>query len=299
MIKNVFLGLVALSISATSCSSDDDGSNSALTTPITLNFNGLEDLGPDYVYEGWIIVNGTPVSTGIFSSVTFPQTFNVNSSDLANATTFVLSIEPSNDPDPAPSDTKLLSGDFSNNSASLTINAMVGDLSTSNGQFILRTPTDESGTNNGNDYLGIWWINPANGIASLSLPELQTGWIYEGWIVVDTDADGMPDTPLSTGRFSDEGMADSSYGAGVGFNGNMAAGPMLPGEDFFNNLPAGFPASLVGGMAVISVEPIEDNSSAPFAIKPLVTNPIEMDTAPTLQDMNFSNASFPTGVITR
>ena len=270
MIKNVFLGLVALSISATSCSSDDDGSNSPSMTPIVLNFNGLEDLGPDYVYEGWIIVNGTPVSTGIFSSVTFPQTFNVNSSDLANATTFVLSI-----------------------------NAMVGDLSTSNGQFILRTPTDESGTNNGNDYLGIWWINPANGIASLSLPELQTGWIYEGWIVIDTDADGMPDTPLSTGRFSDEGMADSSYGAGVGFNGNMAAGPMLPGEDFFNNLPAGFPASLVGGMAVISVEPIEDNSSAPFAIKPLVTNPIEMDTAPTLQDMNFSNASFPTGVVTR
>ena len=299
MIKNVFLGLVALSIFANSCSSNDDGNNSPSMSPITLNFNGLEDLGPDYVYEGWVIVDGAPVSTGIFSSVTFPQTFNVNTSDLENATTFVLSIEPVNDPDPAPSNTKLLSGDFSNDSASLTINAMVGDLSASNGQFILRTPTDESGTNNGNDVLGIWWINPANGMASLNLPTLQAGWIYEGWVVVDTDADGMPDTPLSTGRFSDESMADSPYGAGVGFNGSMGDGPMLPGEDFFNNLPTGFPASLVGGMAVISVEPIEDNSLAPFAIKPLVTNPIEMDTAPTLQDMNFSNASFPTGTVTR
>lgn len=297
MIKNVFFGLFALAFFTTSCSDNDDDAPANAT--MTLNLSGLEDLGADYVYEGWIMVNGNPVSIGTFSSVTFPQNFSVSASDLAAASAFVLTIEPAIDSDPAPAATKVLSGDFSNNSASLTINAMVADLSNSTGQFILRTPTDESGTNNGNDELGIWWINPSNGMASLDLPTLQSGWTYEGWVVVDTDNDGNPDTPLSTGQFSDETMADSTYGAGVGFNGTMGSGPMLPGEDFFNNLPTGFPSTIVNGMAVISVEPVPDNSPAPFAIKPLITNPISMDTAPTLQGMNFSNASFPTGTVTR
>ncbi len=91
----MILGVLAIGILATSCSSDDD--NGLSTADLTLNLTGLEELGTDFVYEGWIIVNGSPVSTGTFTSVTFPQTFTVDSDDLDAAATFVLSIEPSVD----------------------------------------------------------------------------------------------------------------------------------------------------------------------------------------------------------
>ena len=49
-------------------------------------------------------------------------------------------------------------------------------------------------------------------------------------------------------------------------------GPPFPGEDLVANAPAGFtfPTNLQSGTIVISVEPIPDNSAAPFALKPLV-----------------------------
>ena len=98
MIKKMFLAVLTFGMLATSCSNDDDDNAS---TELVVNLDGLEALGSDYVYEGWLIVNGAPVSTGTFSSVTFPQTFQVSADNLANATTFVLSIEPAIDPNPA------------------------------------------------------------------------------------------------------------------------------------------------------------------------------------------------------
>lgn len=88
MIKKTFLGILALSFFAVSCSSDDDN-NSETTSDLTLNLQGLEALGSDYVYEGWIIVNGQPVSTGTFTSVVFPRPFSVDRVQLESATTFV------------------------------------------------------------------------------------------------------------------------------------------------------------------------------------------------------------------
>ena len=37
------------------------------TSNLTLNIEGLENLGADLKYEGWLIVGGAPVSTGVFS----------------------------------------------------------------------------------------------------------------------------------------------------------------------------------------------------------------------------------------
>ena len=37
------------------------------TETLTLNLTGFEPLGTGYLYEGWVIVNGMPVSTGTFS----------------------------------------------------------------------------------------------------------------------------------------------------------------------------------------------------------------------------------------
>jgi len=103
MIKKMFLGL-ALGFFAISCSSDDDAA--VATSSLNVNLSGLENLGADFVYEGWIIVDGNPVSTGTFtvndSGALSRSAFTVNSDQLAAATKFVLSIEPTVDPDPAP-----------------------------------------------------------------------------------------------------------------------------------------------------------------------------------------------------
>ncbi|MBV1924282.1 MAG: anti-sigma factor [Flavobacteriaceae bacterium] len=294
MIRKMFLALTVIGLIATSCSSDDD--NSPATANLTLNLSGLEELGSDFVYEGWIIVDGSPVSTGVFTSVTFPQSFNVDAAQLDAATTFVLSIEPAVDNDPAPAATKILAGDFSGSSASVGLAPVTanGDLSTSSGTFFLRTPTDEvaGSANNGNDQNGIWFGIPgAPPAAGLNLPELNPGWKYEGWVVVD----GVG--PLTTGTFTSLDMVDDSNDFS-GTENNV--GPPVPGEDFFNNAPSGFtfPLDVRGRTVVISVEPYPDNSPAPFAIKPLVGD-AGQETAPSTHSLGVNIASFPTGSVTR
>ena len=262
MIKRVLILVLAVSALTISCSSDDDGGPS--TSNLVLNLTGLDDLGSDFVYEGWLIVNGAPVSTGTFSSVTFPQTFTVDASTLANASTFVLSIEPAVDPDPAPAATKILAGDFSGNSASVTSNGIVGDFSSSAGTYILATPTDMDGMN---EESGVWFLDNSSGspMPGLNLPTLPDGWVYEGWAVIN-------DTPVTTGTFTNVAGTDNA----APFSGPVALPSpnpdgFFPGEDFLENAPAGltFPTDLKGTTIVISVEPSPDNSPAPFTLKPL------------------------------
>jgi len=260
MIKKMFLVILTFGMLATSCSNDDD--NVLSVSNLVLNLNGLEALGDDFVYEGWLIVNGNPVSTGTFSSVTFPQSFSVNIEDLRNATTFVLSIEPAVDNDPAPAATKILAGDFNGNSANINSNGIVGDFSTSTGNYILATPTDADNTN---EESGVWFLDNSSGSAvdGLNLPILPQGWKYEGWAVMN----GMP---ISTGTFTDVSDFDENA-TSSSFKGAAGDGPAYPGEDYLQNAPAGltFPTDLRGAIIVISVEPSPDNSLAPFTLKPL------------------------------
>ena len=261
MIKKMCLALTALSlIFTTSCSNDDD--NSAPTNSnLTLNFDGLEVLGANYVYEGWIIVNGEPISTGTFSDVSSAQTFSVNTAMLNAATQFVLSIEPAVDADPAPANTKVLVGTFSGNSANLN-STIVADFSNATGSYILATPTDADDTNEAS---GIWFLNNSNGspVAGLNLPTLSAGWQYEGWVVFN----GIP---VSTGTFIDPAMADDNAATSP-YKGNLGNGPAFPGEDYLTGSAGGinFPTDLKGTTIVISVEPMPDNSPLPFALKPL------------------------------
>lgn len=266
-------------------------------TPITTNnftvsIAGLEDLGNDYVYEGWLIVNGTPVSTGTFTvnntGVLSQTSFEADISDLDNATKFVLSIEPSVDSDPAPSAVKILAGDFSNNTATLSVGdgaALGNDFSTAAGSYILATPTDAL-SNNENS--GVWWLVPG-GTPSLTLPTLPSGWRYEGWAVVN----GMP---LSTGTFTNVSGADDA----APYSGPNA-GPAFPGEDFLTNAPSGitFPLDLSNANVVISVEPFPDNSEKPFLLKPLVATVPANATNGTFYNMNNNNTTNPSGTVTR
>ncbi len=285
----LLLGLVVF----TACEDEDDGPNFG---NLSLNISGLENLGADYQYEGWIMVNGSPVSAGLFSvdnsGNLSKSSFMIAEEDLEAATAYILTIEPSPDNDPAPSDVHILAGDFSGGSASLAVGhpaALGDDFTTSTGGYILATPTD--GGSDTDENSGVWWLDPSKGPgAALNLPTLPAGWAYEGWAVVDG-------TPISTGRFTAVDMADDA----APFSGS-SAGPPFPGEDLLMNAPSGvtFPTDLAGKTVVISVEPVPDNSAAPFLLKPLVGNVPSDATDHTLYNMaNNAAATNPTGTASR
>lgn len=256
------LKLVYVSIVIVFFAACDDNETIPTSGELTIDLTGLEALGDDYVYEGWLIVNGSPVSTGTFSSVSFPQSFTVGIDDLNSATTFVLSIEPAVDADPAPAATKLLAGDFSGNSASVSSTGIVADFSNAWGKYILATPTD---ADDSNEASGVWFLDNSSGSAAvgLGLPTLTDGWKYEGWVVLNG-------TPVSTGTFTDPASGDDNAATSP-YKGASGNGPGFPGEDYVVGSAAGvdFPTDLKGATIVVSVEPYPDNSAAPFALKPL------------------------------
>lgn len=252
----LFLGAI---IGLSSCTKND-------TAGLKMSFEGLEALGPDYEYEGWLIVDGEAISAGIFdidaSGKPTIGGFDVEKIDFEKATRYVLTIEPSPDSDPKPSSVHVVAGDLSNNTANLTVghgSAIGTDFSSAMGQFILATPTDADMTNENS---GVWFLDPSGPSAGLNLPTLNAGWIYEAWAVIDGK-------PVSTGTFTSVTGSDNA----APFSGTLPA-PGFPGEDFLLNAPTGqtFPTDLAGATIVISVEPNPDNSPMPFALKPLVAN---------------------------
>lgn len=274
---NSFLRLGTLALVSTAALAACGGSDS-VEASLELNLSGLEDLGPSAVYEGWLIVNGAPVTTGRFSvnaaGQLSPSRFAVARDKADAASAFVLTVEPAVNDVPAPTDTHLLAGDFDANKTSATLSishpaALGTNFSSAMASFILATPTS---TATDDEDQGIWFLNMVNGApqASLVAPTLPKGWVYEGWVVVNGK-------PISTGRFTKFNAADAD-GAGP------AAGPLgfppFPGQDFVNP-----PTKLSDGMAVISVEPEPDNSPVPFTLKPLV-GPIGASLAPTAQTLN-------------
>jgi hypothetical protein len=275
---------------------DDDMTTNPTTSTLKLAFTGLEDLGANAQYEGWIMVNGAPKSTGTFtvdgSGNLSKSEFSVASGDVSAATGFILTIEPKPDPDPAPSDVHILAGDFAANSANLTVghqSALGNTFASASGKFILATPTD--GAMNTNENSGIWFLELVNEMpmVGLSLPMLPAGWKYEGWAVING-------TPVTTGTFTAVNMADQS----APFSG-ATPGPPFPGEDFLMNAPAGltFPTNLSGGMAVITIEPSPDNSPMPFTLKPLTGSIPAGAGDHVVYTMGANTASFPTGTATR
>lgn len=288
--------LMILPLLLTSCGDEEEVSEN---DNLELNITGLEDLGATAQYEGWVLVNGNPISTGTFTvdanGTPSSDIFQINSEDLAVATKFILTVEPIPDNDPAPSAQKLIAGDFVEDLAILStaVGPALGDFSAAEGSFFLRTPTDETGGNNGNDQYGVWFGNPGTPpSAGFELPILDEGWIYEGWVIGENG-------PISTGTFNNfEDRDNSNFFSGTEAN----AGPPVPGEDFFNNAPIGetFPLDLRGRTVVISVEPVPDNSAAPFLLKPLVgAVPSDAQFAPTTYQFNQNLESLPTGWVKR
>lgn len=288
LLSIIILGLTILS----SCEKEE---NLPLTGSLKLDISGLEDLGSDYKYEGWLIVDGEPVTTGTFdvdgSGNLSQKSFTIKREYLETASTFVLTIEPAQDPDPAPSKVHILGGDIAGETASLRVAhaaAIGNNFSSSEGKYILATPTN--GMDN-DENSGVWFLDISSGspAAGLSLPTLPEGWIYEGWVVVNGQA-------VTTGKFSSVSGADDT----APFSG-LEQGPPFPGEDFLINAPAGltFPLDLSGGKAVISIEPVPDNSNAPFLLKPLLGDIPQNAVDHTVYTMNnIANNTNPAGSIT-
>ncbi len=251
---------------------------------LAMRLYNLEDLGPDYVYEGWLITQDGPITSGRFSVSSDDDyfEFRLDESLVKDSTLFVLTIEPAFGDDPAPADTHILAGPFVDGVANLTVNhpaAFGTDFLSATGGFILETPTSEDP----NDFSqGIWFLDPSAGPgASLQLPELPNGWVYEGWVAGENG-------PVSTGRFLSTTGADFD---GAGEAAGPLGAPPFPGQDFIS--PA---LDLIGLNAVISIEPEPDNSPAPFAMKPLV-GPISDAGPGGFQGMNNNAAATnPSGI---
>ena len=263
-----------------------------LAGSLDLDLSGLEPLGEDFVYEGWVIIDGAPVSTGRFlieddRSITLLS--DSLATDISAATTVVITIEPAVDPDPGPADPKPLAGDIVDGVAELSVAhpaALGDDFSSAGGSYFVATPTTES---TDDEYSGVWFIDVSSGAPEqgLDLPTLPAGWVYEGWAVIDGQ-------PVSTGRFVDPGAADD-FG---GFSGPLG-NPPFPGEDFIVNAPDGltFPTDLRGETVVISIEPADDDSPAPFAFKPLASQIPEGVDVPYADELG-AGPALPTGIAT-
>lgn len=249
---------------ATAPDATSDGG--ATTRSLSYSFAGLPALGDDFVYEGWLIVDGSPVSTGRFEidadGGADPASSEVSADDAAVASTFVLTIEPAIGDDPAPAATHVLAGDVDGDGATLSVGhgaALGTGFGDAAGSFILATPSTADTADNGQ---GIWFLVPGDPpTVALELPALPEGWAYEGWVV---DTSGDAPVPLTTGRFTDPAGADSDLAGPT--SGSDSDGPPLPGQDYID------PAIdlTVDHVAVISVEPEPDNSPGPFQLKPLM-----------------------------
>ena len=259
---------------------------------LRLEVSGWPTLQNGFHYEGWAIVDGSPVTTGKFNV----EDGNVIGLDgepidlleveaIESATAIVITIEPSGDTDEVPADTHFLAGDVANGQADLTIGhaAAIGtDLSDAAGTFLLATPTDDDDSN---ELSGIWFIELPGPTASLQLPELAAGWRYEGWAVIDG-------VPLSSGTFVlVEGPDDAALFSGPN------TGPPFPGEDYLVNAPEAvtFPTDLSGATVVISVEPYPDDDPAPFVLKPLLGTAAEDATDHQSYPLDLNDAPLPTG----
>jgi hypothetical protein len=261
---------------------NDDSKAMMDKVELALDVTGVENLGAGWAYEGWLIVDGAPVSTGVFAvddqGIPSATSFAVAADDLDKATAFVLTIESAPDPDPAPSVVHVLAGDLVDGVAELRadhVAALGNDFSGAATSYILGIPSSDSA--NDSYTSGIWFDG-------LNLPELPDGWVYEGWVV-------GPDGPISTGRFASKTMADSD---GTGPTAGPKGGPNFPGQDFLNP-----PIDLTGGYAVvISIEPEPDNSSVPFFFKPLIDKDVEDVGDHGSQSMENIANTFPNGQVT-
>jgi len=272
---------------------------------LVLDFDMLAPLDEDAEghYEGWAIVMGMPISTGKFNVNEMGEPVELGGgaviaefdagTDITDATTIVISLEPPGDDDDVPAAIKPMVGDVVDAEAALYANIPDRQMleSFTTGSYILATPSDNPEVPD-NDDMGIWYLMIEDGEpvpSLLQLPDIGPNWTYEGW-VVDASDPGNP-MPYSTGTFAMATGVDSDEAGCIG------GGPPFPGQDFVEAQCEPYLDLDTGDyLAVISIEPVPDNRAAPFQFKPLAG---AIPTDALGQDNEIANQAaetFPTGV---
>ena len=230
------------------------------STSITFNFSGLRALDPatEGTYEAWVSQGGTPRSLGRFayaSSVTLALT-----QPIGDGAELWITAERPGDADATPSAQRILRGVLAGGSADLSV---VGALTQGKltlrqrpGQFTMFSPSDNAVDGYPSyEESGIWLFNMRPELTDqndmwVRLTQLDTGWVYEGWMVRDID------TPhaiwLSYGKFAPDytGTVNSRDDTGWGpFSGvvdyRTDGEEEFPGDDWISNpLNLPFPGSL-------------------------------------------------------
>ena len=276
---------------------EETGAEDVELRQVELAVDGVETLSGGFHYELWAIIDNAPATVGKFNvdaggtvvdleGIAIPDALFDAGRDLRGATDFVITIEAAGDVDILPGVSKYLAGPLDEDISEMVVGnegALGDDFADIAGQFILATPTNGPDTD---ETAGVWWLDlsvdpPAPGLV---LPELPTGWQYEGWAVVDG-------TPVTTGRFRSAGEADFDDR----FSG-PEPGPMVPGEDLLVDAPDGlhFPADLRGQAVVITIEPEPDDSAAPFTLKPLLGEVSPVAATHQTMPMMVQGDTFPT-----
>jgi hypothetical protein len=253
----------------TGCDYFDNG-DTLNVSKFETNLSGLPAIPDTMIFVGWFQWENKGTLNKVAERV-FVLDADVNGNityssekpllSLQRAELFYLTVEKksmANDSGLVPSNRVLLSGSFSYAAANLSISDNASKLSNAVGYFSLSTPTNGLNTD---ELSGVWFVDssstsPVSGLKTL--PELYSGWIYEGWV----DINGQL---ISTGRFSDPEQSDLYSG----YSGSLA-GFDFPGEDFLNNAPAGltFPLNLSDAKVYVSLEYNDGrpNGSAPFLV---------------------------------
>lgn len=272
MSQKLLLCALFLSLFLTACDSGSSDDPEDVLRTLRLDLRGLEPLTNGFHYEGWVLSSGAVnVSMGKFNVDAAGNLVDLNGNPIANndfetnidlsvSPSMFITIEPAGDTDQTPSVSRLLGGDFNNGTAELTVEhrrALGVSLFLATGTFILSTPTN--GLDSTDEDSGVWFINRTAGPRGrgLTVPNLPSGWTYEGWTVID----GIP---VTTGTFKRVSGADDT----APYSGPME-GFAFPGEDFLVNAPAGlsFPTFLSGATVVVTVEPSPDPDPAAFTLK--------------------------------
>lgn len=182
----LLIGALVLTLSA--CDSTESGENETLR----LSLSSVEALLNGFHYEGWAIIDGTPVSTGKFNvdgsgrivdldgDIIPNGDFNVGR-DLSMASAIVITIEPDGDTDALPATTKFMGGDLSGTSTNLMADhgsSLDDDFTSAAGTYILATPTNDTDSDENS---GVWFLDLSSGspATGLDLPTLPDGWKYE------------------------------------------------------------------------------------------------------------------------
>lgn len=281
------------------CDSDSGTESDAPKLRMTVDTDNLKPLQDGFTYKVWAKVGFEYYSTEGFNVTETGQFLTqvgefrdksfVLDADLTDAEVVFITVEGKSSTSNAPSKSIVMAADVTGNVSQLSSShslALGGSIAGQSGQLTILTTSD---VDTSNDEHGVWFLTVSNGVMSpgLSLPTLNEGWKYEGWV----DVGGHR---FTTGKFVSNTRNDEfqphSY--------NDV--PLFPGEDFLLNPPDGvvFPLNLSGAVVTITVEPNADDSFDPYGIKVLsATLPASIQ-AGSVHPLTSANAVFPTASVT-